>query len=481
MTHAPVLLWVRRELRLADHPALVTAAASKRPVIPVFVLDDEAPARWAMGAASRWWLGNSLGRFAQALDGLGSRLIIRRGRTEDVLAQLAGETGAASVYMTRAYEPWARRLETRLKSKLQGAGIELKRFAGGLLFEPEMIATQQGGSFRVYSPFARACFAAPPPRTPLAPPSSLMTPDAWPKSLSIDSLMLLPTKPDWAGGMRNAWMPGEDGAIRRLEEFLAGPVGRYHEHRDRPDLPATSRLSPHLHFGEISAATCWHVADGAARSGSAGQKGVEKFLREVLWREFSYHLLYHHEDLPEQPFRPEFEAFPWRDDASGLEAWQKGQTGYPIVDAGMRELWATGWMHNRVRMVVASFLIKDLLVPWQQGEAWFWDTLVDADLANNAASWQWVAGSGADAAPYFRVFNPTTQGTKFDPDGAYVRKWVPELARLPADLIHKPHEAPAAALREAGVTLGKDYPQPIVDHKAARERALAAFAALKPS
>jgi deoxyribodipyrimidine photo-lyase len=288
----------------------------------------------------------------------------------------------------------------------------------------------------------------------------------------------LPSKPDWAGGLRDAWQPGEAEARKRLTAFLDGPIGDYAVLRDRPDLAATSRLSPHLHFGEISPAQCWHAA--SIKSGKGEAKGAGTFLRELVWREFSYHLLFHNPDLPDAPFRREFAAFPWaRDHGDMLRDWQLGRTGYPIVDAGMRELWTTGWMHNRVRMIAASFLIKNLMIPWQAGEAWFWDTLVDADLANNAASWQWVAGSGADAAPYFRIFNPVTQGLKFDPDGAYVRRWVPELSRLAAPDIHCPWESPATVLAAAGVRLGKTYPHPIVDHRAARLRALEAYEHVK--
>jgi deoxyribodipyrimidine photo-lyase len=294
----------------------------------------------------------------------------------------------------------------------------------------------------------------------------------------LSSWRLLPTKPDWAGGLRATWQPGEKGARERLAAFLDGAIGDYAVMRDRPDRAGTSRLSPHLHFGEITPSQCWHAA--LAHAEAHGRTvGHETFLRELAWREFSYHLLFHSPDLPDAPFRKEFVAFPWVADTNHLTAWQRGKTGYPIVDAGMRELWTTGWMHNRVRMIAASFLIKDLMIPWQAGEAWFWDTLVDADLASNAASWQWVAGSGADAAPFFRIFNPVTQGEKFDPDGDYVRRWVPELARLPAPDIHAPGEASRAVLSAAGVTLGKTYPLPIVDHAAARARALAGYDLVK--
>ncbi|BBK33077.1 hypothetical protein STHU_37110 [Allostella humosa] len=300
-----------------------------------------------------------------------------------------------------------------------------------------------------------------------------------PHGLELAALDLLPTRPDWAGGLRQAWQPGEDGARQRLAAFVRRGLKGYGAGRDRPDRAGTSMLSPHLHFGEISPGTAWTAVDGAGAADPALAADAEAYLRELGWREFSYQLLFHHDDLADAALRPEYGAFPWRDDPAGLAAWQRGRTGYPIVDAGMRQLWQTGWMHNRVRMVAASFLIKDLLLPWQAGERWFWDTLVDADLANNAASWQWVAGCGADAAPFFRIFNPVLQGQKFDPDGSYVRRFVPELARLPDRWVHQPWAAPSAVLADAGVRLGQDYPRPIVDHAAARPRALAALATLK--
>jgi deoxyribodipyrimidine photo-lyase len=481
VTDRPVLLWLRQDLRLVDHPALTAAVKTGGPVIPVYVLDDETPGRWAMGGASRWWLGTSLPKLDAALRGLGSRLVVRRGTFVDEILRLVRETGAEGVYFSRSFEPWAVRLETSLKQHLETAGATAHRFAGTLLAEPEAARTQAGKPFRVYSPFARAVEALPALREPVPAPTRIPAPATWPDSVPIDALRLLPTRPDWAGGLRAAWTPGEAGASARLETFLAGPVTRYKELRDRPDIEATSRLSPHLHFGEISPATCWQATTRVGVGSGSGKPGdgVAKFRRELLWREFSYHLLHSNPDLPESPFRPEFASFPWKAHEAALEAWQAGQTGYPIVDAGMRELWQTGYMHNRVRMIVASFLVKDLLIPWQDGQAWFWDTLVDADLANNAASWQWVAGCGADAAPYFRIFNPMKQGTTFDPEGAYVRRYLPALARLPAPHVHAPDSAPAAVLEAAGVVLGETYPLPIVDHGLARRQALEAFARIK--
>jgi len=474
-TSAPVLLWFRQDLRLTDNPALTEALASGRPVVPVFVLDEETPGAWAPGGAARWWLHHSLAALAAALAERGSRLVLRRGRAERVIPRLVEEIGAAAVHVNRLYEPWARASDAAVAAALKQRGVPIHGANAALLFEPWTVRTQSGGAFGVYTPFSRACFAASPPPQPTSAPALIPAPDRFPPSEQLDDWGLLPTTPDWAGGLRETWTPGEASAQARLSRFIAGPLVHYDRLRNRPDLAATSGLSPHLHWGEISPRQVWHAAEAA---GAPRGKGTETFLKELLWREFSYHLLWHHPELPEQPLKPAFADFPWRNDVKALRAWQRGRTGYPIVDAGMRQLWHTGWMHNRVRMIVASFLIKDLLLPWQEGEAWFWDTLVDADLAANSASWQWVAGCGADAAPYFRIFNPILQGAKFDPDGTYVRRWVPELARLPAALIHAPWQASPIELQDAGVVLGRTYPTPIVDHAAARARALAALASI---
>ncbi|MGL4396320.1 MAG: cryptochrome/photolyase family protein [Hyphomicrobium sp.] len=479
-TH-PVILWFRNDLRLADHAALQAALHSGAPIIPLYILDDATPDAVALGGASRWWLHHSLTSLAAALSERGSRLILRRGDPRDVLAKLVAETGATTIYFTRAYEPHARALEQDLKVQFDAAGVAFKRYGGVLLREPEEIRTKAGDVFKVYTPFWRALSQDFAVKKPVAAPARIASPDGAIASDALAAWGLTPRKPDWSKGMQAAWSPGEAGAQARLKTFLKSAIKDYAEHRNRPDLEGVSRLSPHLHFGEISPAACWFAAREAAARRPEIDKGVETFLKELVWREFSYTLLFYWPTLPEKPFRPEFAAFPWAANAAHLKAWQTGQTGYPIVDAGMRELWTTGYMHNRVRMIVASFLIKDLLIPWQDGEAWFWDTLVDADLASNAASWQWVAGSGADAAPYFRVFNPVTQGQKFDPDGAYVRRYVPELAKLATEYVHAPFEAPASALAAAGITLGKQYPMPIVDHAVARIRALAAFDEIKKS
>ena len=480
MATAPVLLWFRQDLRLADHRALSAAIATGRPIIPVYILDDDTPGDWRIGGAGRWWLHKSLEALGADLEGLGSRLILRRGSSLDAVLALMEETGADAVYATRSYEPWARRLETDIAERLEARGRTFRRFAGGLLFEPEVPKTKAGDPFKVFTPFYKACLALDPPKPPLPrPTSSLPSPEGWPRSEDLDDWALLPRSPDWAGGFRESWEPGEAGAEARLQRFLDEAMAGYSDKRNRPDIEGTSRLSPHLHFGDISPHRCWQAVEERLAADGQGAKGGRSFLRELVWREFSYHLLFHWPHLPEKAFRPEFEAFPWDEDAAALAAWQKGQTGYPIVDAGMRELWQTGWMHNRVRMITASFLIKHLMIPWQVGENWFWDTLVDADLANNSASWQWVAGSGADAAPYFRVFNPILQGKKFDTKGAYVRRYVPELSKLSDDYLHAPWEAPEAVLAAAGIALGKNYPEPMVDHGKARQRALQAYDVIK--
>jgi len=448
-------------------------------VLPVYLLDDEAPGRWRMGAASRWWLAGSLEILGARLAALGAPLLLRRGPAERLLPRLAAEVGAAAVHWNRCYEPWSVRRDSRLKAALRQGGIAVESHGAALLFEPWTLLTRQDEPYRVFTPFWKACLAQPAPPQPLAAPAQIPG-AAGPPGERLEDWALRPGKPDWAGGLRAAWQPGEPGAQGRLVRFLDGAMAGYPERRDLPGEAGTSALSPHLHFGEISPRTLWHAVRAAeAAGGAALARGAQSFLRELGWREFSHHLLYHFPTLPEANWRPEFDALPWRNDSAALSAWQRGRTGYPIVDAGMRELWATGWMHNRVRMLAASFLAKHLLLDWRLGEAWFWDTLVDADLANNAASWQWVAGTGADAAPYFRIFNPTLQGRRFDPDGRYVRRWVPELARLPDEALHEPWQASDETLLRAGVALGKTYPERLVPHEAARRRALAAYDAVK--
>jgi len=474
----PAIVWFRQDLRLADNPALAAAAAAG-PVLPLYILDTGTRA-WPPGGAGRWWLHHSLAALADALRRRhGLNLLLLRGDPAVLLPRLVRQTGARAVYWNRLYEPAAIQRDTVIKSDLKTAGIAVETGNSALLFEPWTVQTRIKGWFRVFSPFWRACLALPQPPPQPAP----KTVTGWTGAVTGERLEdwgLLPAAPDWAGSLRAAWQPGEAGAAARLAGFLDTALSGYADERDRPDRAATSRLSPHLHFGEIGPRQIWQAVQMRIAQHDHGRgDAAGKFLAEIGWREFSYHLLYHFPDLPERNFRGDFDGFPWHDDPALLRRWQRGRTGYPIVDAGMRELWQTGWMHNRVRMIAASFLVKHLRQHWRHGAAWFWDTLVDADLASNAASWQWVAGSGADAAPYFRIFNPILQGAKFDPDGAYVRRWVPELAALPATYIHQPWAAPAAVLAAAGVTPGRSYPAPVVDHDRARKAALAAFAGLR--
>ncbi len=469
----PLIVWFRRDLRVADNPALQAAVATGLPVIPLYILDD-ARGPWALGGASRWWLHESLRALGADVAKLGAPLILRRGAAAAVLDAVIRETQASGVYWNRCYDPHAMARDKAVKSKLQKAGVAAESFNGTLLFEPWEMKTKTGTPFKVFTPFCRTALKAPPPRPPLPAPKILRAPKSLPASEPLASWALQPVKPDWATDLRATWTPGETAALTSLDTFRDNAVSDYIANRDVPGITGTSRLSPYLAFGEISAHQVWHRA---ARWEQGG--GVTGFMRQIIWREFSAHLLYNFPHLPDRPLRENFAAFPWRRDTDTLEAWRRGLTGYPIVDAGMRELWHTGWMHNRVRMVAASFLVKHLLLPWRAGEDWFWDTLVDADLANNAANWQWVAGCGTDAAPYFRVFNPVLQGEKFDSDGAYVRCWVPELAALPNSFLHKPWELPEAQLQAAGIVLGKTYPVPIVDHKTARTRALIAFSQMR--
>lgn len=462
MAQAPVILWFRNDLRLADHPALQAALATGRPVVPIYVLDDAAAGPWALGGAARWWLHHSLSALAESLRARGSYLVLRRGRSDEIIPALAAECGESEIFTGGSAEPWARALDRAVAGKL--APNRLRRLRTTMLFNPDSIRTKAGGPFSVYTPFSNACLEVGPPPVLTPAPDHIPSPPP-PRSDSLDDWGLLPTKPDWAAGLRAAWVPGEAAALERLARFVRVGLPSYAAQRDMAGIDGTSRLSPYLRFGEIAPERLWHAAGEGP--------GAAKFVREVLWREFSIHLLWNNPDLPGEPLRPAFRDMPWRDDAAALRAWQRGETGIPIVDAGMRQLWQTGWMHNRVRMIVASFLIKHLMIPWQVGEAWFWDTLVDADLASNAASWQWVAGCGADAAPYFRIFNPVLQGRKFDPDGAYVRRFVPELRGLDTRYLHAPWEAPA--LDRVGIR----YPDPIVDLAAGRARALEAFAAIK--
>ncbi|NEX91836.1 deoxyribodipyrimidine photo-lyase [Caulobacter sp. 17J65-9] len=472
---APAIVWFRRDLRLADNPALAAAQASGAPVLPLYVHDEALEGR-PIGGAARWWLDRSLRALDADLGAKGARLVVRRGEARTELIRLVEETGAQAVFWNRLPEPAPAARDTVLRDELDRRGLHGAEFDAALLAAPGSILTGAGGPYRVFTPFSRALRSSLPAFRPIPAPKRLASPPAWPDGLKAGDLALYPGRPDWASGFD--WTPGEAGAHARLDDFLDRGLAGYVRGRDTPGVDGTSRLSPHLHWGEISPARVYAAAGGAAAADGA-ETAADKLQGELAWREFCAQLLHHFPTLPTKSFRPEFDGFPWREDADGLAAWSEGRTGYPIVDAGMRQLWATGWMHNRVRMIVASFLVKDLRIDWRRGEAWFWDTLVDADQANNAANWQWVAGSGADAAPYFRVFNPVLQGRKFDADGAYVRRWVPELADLPDRWLHAPWEAPPEVREQAGVTLGEAYPRPMVDHGAARRAALDALKTLR--
>lgn len=472
------IVWFRQDLRLADHPAL-RCAAERGAVVPVFLWCPEDEGDWPAGGARKWWLHQSLGKLAESLDKLGSRLILRQGKALDTLVQLANETNAGTIVWHRRYEPAAIARDKDVKRGLADAGLDAKSFNGHLLFEPWELATQQGKPYQVFTPFHGAMQRLPAPDATLDPPKLLTPPSVWPASEKLEALGLMPAI-NWYEGMADAWTPGEQGGAKLLEQFVDDPIGDYLGGRDTPGECNTSKLSPYLHHGEVSPRQAYHAALKRTRgnAGAALKRNAHGYLRQLAWRDFGYHLLYHYPQTPDHPLREKYAGFPWVDMRKGrhtLDAWQRGQTGYPIVDAGMRELWHTGWMHNRVRMVVASFLVKHLLIDWREGARWFWDTLVDADLANNTLGWQWAGGCGADAAPYFRIFNPTLQGEKFDKQGAYVRMWCPELQGVPDRYLHKPWAAPPLALQQAGVTLGEDYPEPIVDHKEARERALDAL------
>ena len=463
MSVPPVIVWFRRDLRLVDNPALHDAARSGAPILPVYILEDDLPR--PLGGASRWWLHHSLAALSQGLEAKGAKLLLLKGSAARLLPQLAARIGAERILANRRNDPKEAALDARINEALEGR-LEIK--ADGLLFEPGSVRTQAGGPVQIFTPFWRNALKLPEPAKPLPAPESIAGyPDLTGERL--EDWALLPNKPDWATGIRDAWTPGEAAARQRLADFLDDDIEAYSRLRDVPSRPGTSRLSPYLAFGEISPRQIWHAAQ------AYGAHPSEAYLRELGWREFCQHMLIRHPDMATQPQRPEFARFPWSGTIAQWKAFTKGATGYPIVDAGLRELWTTGWMHNRVRMIVASFLVKDLLIPWQKGEAWFWDTLVDADPASNPGGWQWVAGCGMDAAPYFRIFNPVLQGTKFDPTGAYVRRWCPELSKLPDRYIHAPWTASPLELAAAGVRLGVSYPQPVVDHDVARKKALAAL------
>lgn len=481
---SPTLLWFRQDLRLQDNPALNAAVARGGAVVPVYIWDEAGEGNWRAGGATRWWLHHALVALDAALRELGSRLLIARGDSATVLRALVAETGATALFWNRRYEPAVIARDKIIKAEFAAAGAEVKSFNSALLNEPHTITNKSGGPFQVFTPYWRHCLTLPVAAPVTFTGKKIAGPAKCPRSLDLAELELLPAI-KWDAGFNEMWQPGEAGAAKRLKHFAARAMEDYAETRNFPDRDGTSMLSPWLHFGEISPRQIWAAVQAEAKDSGVfpPSNGARVFLSEVGWREFAHHLLFHFPRTPERPLREDFEKFPWASDEGGkkLKAWQRGRTGYPIVDAGMRQLWHTGWMHNRVRMVVASFLVKHLRLSWTHGAAWFWDTLVDADLASNTLGWQWSAGCGADAAPYFRVFAPVLQGVKFDANGDYVRRWVPELARMPAEHIHAPWEAPVHVLAQAGVRLGAtdSYPLPMVDHAKARAEALAAFKQLR--
>ena len=467
------IVWFRQDLRVADNPAL-NAAAESGCVLPIYILDDVNAGDWSAGAASRSWLHQSLAALDESLNG---SLLFFSGDATAIIAHLIEVFQVDAVFWNRCYEPWRIERDARIRTVLTSRNIRIESFNASLLWEPWTVCKGDGSPYRVFTPFyQKGCLSRPAPRSPLPAPARLRYADATAEpGLALEQLGLLP-RHDWHRSLLAHWQIGEIAAQHRLEAFCENSLASYREGRDFPALDATSRLSPHLHFGEVSPHQVWHRIENAAMNVTGD--GPPHYLREIAWREFSYHLLYHFPRLPEANFNTRFDSFQWLDDDAALKTWQQGKTGFPIVDAGMRELWQTGYMHNRVRMIVASFLIKNMLIHWRAGEEWFWDCLVDADLASNSASWQWCAGSGADAAPYFRIFNPVLQSEKFDPDGEYLIRYCPELAPLPARFRHKPWEASDEVLRKAGIELGIDYPRPVLDLKTTRARALARFKAL---
>lgn len=471
------IVWFRNDLRLEDHSALQAALQREGPIIPVFIWAPEEEAPWAPGAASRWWLHQSLQSLANRLASLGSRLVLREGPTEKALLELAREGKADAIFWNRRFEPAVIKRDTGIKNRLRQEGWEARSFNGSMLTEPGKILNKTGEPYRVFTPFWKACLASLDPEKPIPAPRKL---PPLPRGVSsgppLEKLALEPTL-NWADGFRSFWEPGSAGAAQLLKPFLKDGVEDYSDQRNRTDRPGTSRLSPHLHFGEISPRMVWHaLRKHAEKVGWPTNRWKSlTYLTQLGWREFGHHLLFHYPHTDTQPLRPEFQMFPWKTRKDWLTRWQQGKTGYPMVDAGMRQLWQTGWMHNRVRMIVASFLVKNLMIPWQEGARWFWDTLVDANLANNTLGWQWTAGCGADAAPFFRIFNPITQGTRYDPDGSYVSTWIPELKGRSAKTIHQPVEE---GVDDFFPGL-KEYPEPIISLGISRERALEAYQRLK--
>ena len=486
-----VLCWFHQDLRLGDNPVLDAALKSGHAVVPIYILDDVAPSEWSrsegkigdwkMGGASRWWLHHSLDDLARGLAHIGSRLILRSGDARRFIPEIAEAVHAHAVYTQERGEPWSKAQIRDISKNLKWRGCALHQENSANLTRPGDVLSKSGTRMKVFTPYKRNLLTlAEHGMRPLCPcPEHLPSPERWPHSEALDSLNLMPRSVDWSKGLSANWQVGETAALQRFNYFLETTAENYHIMRDKPSEIGTSRLSPHLHFGEISPIMIYHAVCERALERGMMSEGREKFLSEVIWREFSYELLDQFPHMPDAPMKTNFEKFPWAEDyGDNLNAWQNGQTGYPLIDAGMRELYETGWMHNHVRMITASFLTKHLLIPWQEGAKWFFDKLVDADLASNSAGWQWVVGCGADAVPYFRIFNPISQGTKFDA-GAYTRKWCPELSQLDQKALFQPFDQPEMVLQRAGIMLGKTYPKPLIDHATARARALDAFKVIK--
>ncbi len=472
MSERPCIVWFRNDLRLADNPALFHAAA-KGQVIPVYIWDEINPGEWAPGAASRCWLHHALNSLNRNLAGA---LRIFSGNPEQIIQRLVDTTQARGVYWNRCYQPWAIKRDKHLKQQLCSCDIEVKSFNGSLLWEPWTVNKPDRTHYKVFTPFFnKGCRNATAPRLPYPKPQPLRLnySSDLPEQKELNELKLLDNRP-WAETMSSHWDITETGASLVMQRFISERLEYYSAGRDFPAQENTSYLSPYLAHGLISPNQVWHHSLQQAIQ-QQQESQLIKFQQELGWREFSYYQLFHNPHITDANLNEKFNRFPWRDDPDQQQIWQQGNTGFPMIDAGMRQLWQTGYMHNRVRMIVASFLVKNQLQHWIHGARWFWDTLVDADLASNSASWQWVAGCGADAAPYFRIFNPVTQGEKFDPEGDYIRQYVPELSTLPNRYIHKPWEAPQEALQQAGITLGKEYPAPILDLKTSRQAALNAL------
>lgn len=466
-------------LRVRDNAALHAAAASASAVVPVYILDDVTPGRWRLGGAARWWLHQSLYALARSLAARGSRLILLRGETVECLRTLRQQCPFDSLHLQHGYAPWDAKLEKAIQKFGEEHTVDVQFGNDRVLFPPEQVRNKQGLPFRVFTPFWRHCLGRSQPESPLPAPKAIPAPAAWPASMALEDLELVPSGANWPEGLLDAWAPGEDAALSKLDDFTERGVHQYATDRDRPDLAdGTSRLSPHIRFGEIGPRTIWQRVVAGTRSRQTAE-GASTFLKEIGWREFCYHLLHHFPQLPEREFQSLFQEFPWQQYPAGLRSWQIGRTGVPIVDAGMRQLRRTGWMHNRVRMIVASFLTKNLLIDWRAGQDWFWDNLVDADIANNSAGWQWVAGCGADAAPYFRIFNPVLQGRKFDPSGDYVREFVTELSEVELRRIHEPWAMNEQEQQDSGVRIGTTYPEPMVELADSRNRALTAYERLR--